>query len=146
VVQVLKHVTGRESPNVRTSPTGIWKPFPSQINYHRHVPNHDAFPSGHICTSLATVIVIAENYPDAKWIRPVGYTLTALVGIGMANNGIHWYSDYPLGLFLGYTFGMLAAHPEGIEGEGSASMSGRKIVITPILVGDGAGLALTLRL
>jgi membrane-associated phospholipid phosphatase len=145
VVQVLKHVTGRESPFVRTTPTGVWKPFPSQINYHRHVPQHDAFPSGHICTSLGTVIVIAENYPDTKWIRPVGYTLTALVGIGMANNGIHWYSDYPLGLFLGYTFGMLAAHPEGLDEEAPPKPGEMKAAISPMFVPDGAGLALTVR-
>jgi membrane-associated phospholipid phosphatase len=145
VVQVLKHVTGRESPIVRTTPTGIWRPFPSQIDYHRHVPQHDAFPSGHICTSMATVTVIAENYPDTKWIRPVGYTLTALVGIGMANNGIHWYSDYPLGLFLGYTFGMLAAHPEGIDGEDPAEPGTPKVSVSPTLQPDGAGLSLVLR-
>jgi hypothetical protein len=114
VIQVLKHVTGRESPFVRSTPTGIWKILPNQIDYHRKVPFFDAYPSGHICTSLATVIVIAENYPDIKWIRPAGYAFTTLVGLGMLSNGIHWVSDYPLGLFIGYYFGVLAAHPEGV--------------------------------
>ena len=114
VIQVLKHITGRESPFVRTTPFGVWKILPNQIDYHQRVPQFDAFPSGHICTSIATVIVVAENYPDVKWIRPVGYAFTTLVGLGMLSNGIHWVSDYPLGLFIGYYFGMLAAHPEGI--------------------------------
>jgi membrane-associated phospholipid phosphatase len=114
VIQVLKHITGRESPFVRSTPTGVWKVLPNQIDYHRRVPYFDAYPSGHICTSLATVIVIAENYPNVKWIRPVGYVFTTLVGLGMLSNGIHWVSDYPLGLFIGYYFGMLAAHPEGV--------------------------------
>jgi len=114
VIQVLKHVTGRESPFVRTTPTGVWKIFPNQIDYHRKVPQFDAYPSGHLCTSIATVIVVAENYPDAKWIRPAGYAFTTLVGLGMLSNGIHWVSDYPLGLFIGYYFGMIAAHPEGV--------------------------------
>ena len=144
VIQVLKHVTGRESPFVRTSPTGVWKPFPSQIDYHRHVPQHDAFPSGHICTSLATVIVLAENYPEAKWIRPLGYTLTTLVGVGMANNGIHWYSDYPLGLFIGYMFGMIAAHPEGLPGEDSVPFQSDRLRVFPTIQPDGAGVGLTL--
>ncbi|MBF8248212.1 MAG: hypothetical protein HW374_1012 [Bacteroidetes bacterium] len=113
VVQLLKHVTGRESPFVRSTPTGRWSLFPNQIDYSRYVPYFDAFPSGHVCTSLATVVVIAENYPEVTWIRPLGYTFTGLLAIGMVNNGIHWYSDYPLGLFLGYYFGMIAAHPEG---------------------------------
>jgi membrane-associated phospholipid phosphatase len=93
VIQVLKHITGRESPFVRSTPTGTWKILPNQIDYHRRVPYFDAYPSGHICTSMATVIVIAENYPDVKWIRPAGYAFTTLVGLGMLSNGIHWVSD-----------------------------------------------------
>jgi PAP2 superfamily len=120
VVQVLKHLTGRESPFVATAPAGRWVPFPNQIEYHKHVPHYDAYPSGHVATTLATVIVVAENYPEWWWVRPVGYTLVGLLAVGMGNTGIHWYSDYPLGLALGYSFGMLAAHPldlGGVEGE-----------------------------
>jgi hypothetical protein len=143
VIQVLKHVTGRESPFVRTTPTGIWKILPNQINYHRRVPQFDAYPSGHLCTSIATVIVVAENYPDVKWIRPVGYTFTALVGLGMLNNGIHWVSDYPLGLFIGYYFGMIAAHPEGLPVTDSSG--GLKVNILPNITPMGSGVSLTMR-
>jgi len=115
VVQVLKHITGRQSPFVSTMPRGRWDFFPNQINYHKHVPSYDAFPSGHVTTALATVVVIAENYPDIKWISPVGYTLTGLLAISMVNTGIHWYSDYPLAVVLGYSFGMIAAHPGGFS-------------------------------
>jgi membrane-associated phospholipid phosphatase len=144
VIQLLKHVTGRESPFVRTSPTGVWKILPNQIDYHRYVPHFDAYPSGHICTSIATVIVIAENYPDVKWIRPAGYAFTTLVGLGMLSNGIHWVSDYPLGLFIGYYFGMLAAHPEGVPV--MESSDGRlKVHILPNItpIGTGATLSMT---
>jgi hypothetical protein len=144
VIQVLKHVSGRESPFVRTTPFGVWKILPNQIDYHRRVPQFDAFPSGHICTSIATVIVIAENYPDVKWIRPVGYTFTAIVGLGMLSNGIHWVSDYPLGLFIGYYFGMLAAHPEGISvtesGDGKL-----KVYVLPTITPWGNGVSLTMK-
>jgi hypothetical protein len=144
VIQVLKHVTGRESPFVRSTPTGVWKILPNQIDYHRRVPFFDAYPSGHICTSLATVIVIAENYPDVKWIRPAGYAFTTLVGLGMLSNGIHWVSDYPLGLFIGYYFGMLAAHPEGVPV--AESEDGRlKVHILPYIgpIGTGAIISMT---
>ena len=144
VIQVLKHLTGRESPFVRTSPTGIWKLFPNQIDYHKRVPEFDAFPSGHICTSLATVIVIAENYPDVKWIRPVGYLFTSLVGIGMANNGIHWYSDYPLGLLIGYTFGMIVAHPDGFGLGNLGDDTSIKMSIAPAISPQGAGITFSL--
>jgi hypothetical protein len=143
VIQVLKHVTGRESPFVRTTPFGVWKILPNQIDYHRRVPQFDAYPSGHICTSIATVIVIAENYPEIKWIRPAGYAFTTLVGLGMLSNGIHWVSDYPLGLFIGYYFGMLAAHPEGVpvmdSGDGKL-----KVYVLPNITPTGTGAILTM--
>lgn len=144
VVQLLKHITGRESPFVRTTPFGVWKILPNQIDYHRRVPQFDAFPSGHICTSIATVIVVAENYPDVTWIRPVGYTFTTLVGLGMLSNGIHWASDYPLGLFIGYYFGMLAAHPEGVPVMDSGD-SKLNVYVMPNITPIGTGLSLTMR-
>lgn len=142
VVQLLKHMTGRESPFTRTSPTGTWRFFPNQLDYLKHVPAYDAFPSGHICTAMATVIVIAENYPETKWVRPVGYVVSGLVGVGMVNRGIHWYSDYPLGLAIGYVFGMIAAHPEGIIGGAPSSESSARVSVTPSLNEKGVGLSL----
>ena len=144
VVQVLKHLTGRESPFVRSSPTGIWRFFPDQIEYHKRVPMYDAFPSGHICTALATVIVIAENYPDTKWIRPVGYIVSGLVGVGMVNRGIHWYSDYPLGLAIGYAFGMITAHPDGITVGQSTEESKTHVNVSPTLGEQGVGLSVSI--
>ena len=137
VVQVMKHVTGRQTPNTATSPTGKWVFFPNQIQYARHVSTYDAFPSGHVTTTVAALIVIAENYPEVWWIRPAGYVMTALVGWGMVGTGIHWYSDYPLALALGYTFGMIAAHPEGIPAE----IAGKKINVMPTLVDNGFGIS-----
>lgn len=142
VVQVLKHVTGRESPFTRSSPTGIWKFFPDQLLYSKHVPAYDAFPSGHICTSMATVVVVAENYPEVKWIRPVGYLFCAFIGVGMANNGIHWYSDYPLGIFLGYSFGMIATHQEMFSVFGHGRENSLNISLAPSINQHGAGLTL----
>ncbi|MCL4549079.1 MAG: phosphatase PAP2 family protein [Bacteroidetes bacterium] len=137
VVQVMKHVTGRQTPNTATSPTGKWVFFPNQIEYARHVSTYDAFPSGHVTTTVASLIVIAENYPEVWWIRPVGYVVTGLVAWGMVGTGIHWYSDYPLALALGYTFGMIAAHPEGIPAE----IAGKKINVMPTLVDNGFGIS-----
>ena len=145
IVQVLKHVTGRESPFTRSSPTGVWKFFPDQIEYHKHVPAYDAFPSGHICTSMATVVVIAENYPEVKWVRPVGYLFCAVIAAGMANNGIHWYSDYPLGIFLGYSFGMIASHQELFNIANKEGDSAIRLSVVPTVNQYGAGLAFNLR-
>lgn len=104
VIQVLKHSFGRESAQAATAPGGKWRLFPSPAEYQRHVPNYDAMPSGHIATAMATVTVIADNYPEKKWIRPVGYSLMSVLMYAMLNNGVHWASDYPLGISIGYTF------------------------------------------
>ena len=144
VIQVLKHTTGRQSPIVSTKPGGVWDVFPNQIEYHKHVPSYDAYPSGHIATALATVTVVAENYPEWVWVKPVGYTIVALIGVSMANTGIHWYSDYPLGLVLGYSFGMLAAHPEGLEDEKSGKEGSLSFSIAPILSSERTGVGISL--
>ena len=113
VVQLLKHLTGRESPIVTTTPTGRWQFFPNQIQYAEHVPHYDAFPSGHLTTSLATLIVIANNYPEQTWIRPLGYVACAGITLGLVSSSIHWWSDFPLAIALGYGFGtLLSPNPD----------------------------------
>ncbi len=106
--QILKHITGRESPFVATVPGGKWRPFPNQVEYHKHVPNYDAFPSGHLATAMMTLTVIAENYPENKFIKPIGYSLLTILSFEMVNNGVHWVSDYPLALAMGYSLGKIA--------------------------------------
>ena len=137
VVQVLKHITGRQTPNTATSETGKWVFFPNQIDYAKHVSTYDAFPSGHLTTTLAAITVVAENYPEVWWIKPVGYAACVCVAYGLVGTGIHWYSDYPLAVALGYTFGMIAAHPEGIP----AQIAGKEVSILPTLVNNGVGLS-----
>ena len=100
--QVLKRIAGRQSPSEATSNGGTWHPFPSFQNYQNHTPYYDAFPSGHLATLMSTVTILAENYPEKKWIRPIGYTITGLVAYSMINNNVHWISDYPLAIALGY--------------------------------------------
>ena len=112
-VQVLKHLTMRETPERRSEgyPNGKWSwmnmrdPLGSLKQYASSVPTYDAYPSGHLITAMMTTTVIAKNYPEKKWIRPVGYTLMTLCGFQMINNGVHWASDYPLAIGLGYAFG-----------------------------------------
>ena len=108
VVQTMKRLTGRQSPYVATQPRGEWHLFPSYSTYQNFVPNYDAFPTGHLATAMATVTVIAENYPEYRFVRPVGYSLMGLLGYAMLNNGVHWASDYPVGIALGYAFAKIA--------------------------------------
>ena len=102
--QLIKRITGRQSPSEATSSGGTWHFFPSFKQYQNHTPFYDAFPSGHVATLMSTVTILAENYPEKKWIKPVGYSVIGLVGYSMINNKVHWASDYPLAIALGYLY------------------------------------------
>ncbi len=118
VVHTFKHISGRQRPTNATRPGGVWDVFPNQLDYSRSVPRYDAFPSGHLSTTVATLTVIMENYPEAGWLKPVSYSLMGLVGFGLVNKGMHWYSDFPMAIALGHLIGKTAAHPEGeVPGE-----------------------------
>ena len=108
IVQALKRTTGRQSPFQSTNTRGKWDFLPSYSTYQGNVSNYDSFPTGHLATAMATVTVIAENYPEYRFIRPVGYSLMGLLGYSMLNNGVHWASDYPLGIAIGYGFAKIA--------------------------------------
>jgi hypothetical protein len=100
--QIVKRITGRQSPSETTVAGGQWHLFPSFSKYQNHTPNYDAFPSGHLATLMSSVTIFSDNYREKKWIKPVGYSITGLVGYAMINNKVHWASDYPLALGMGY--------------------------------------------
>ncbi len=113
LVQVLKRITGRESPAGSDKTLGSWKPFPSIKEYQKNQSKYYSFPSGHLASATATLTVIANNYPQIKWIKPVGYSLLGVLGISLVSRGMHWYSDLPLGFFIGYSIGNII-EPEQI--------------------------------
>ncbi|MEO8582490.1 MAG: phosphatase PAP2 family protein [Flavitalea sp.] len=100
--QLLKRITGRQSPSDATRTGGAWHFLPSFKSFQQYTPKYDAFPSGHLATIVSTVTVLADNYPENRWIKPVGYSMTGLLGLAMINNKVHWTSDYPLAFALGY--------------------------------------------
>ncbi|MEP7280120.1 MAG: phosphatase PAP2 family protein [Bacteroidota bacterium] len=107
LTQVVKRISGRQSPFMRTAPGGRWKPFPSFGAFGNNTANYDAFPSGHLATMMTTITILAENYPENKWIRPIGYTLMGLTSFAMMNTEVHWAGDYPLALVIGYLNGKI---------------------------------------
>ncbi|HUI28624.1 MAG TPA: phosphatase PAP2 family protein [Candidatus Acidoferrales bacterium] len=144
VVQFLKHITGRESPFVATKRTGAWRFFPNQIQYSKHVPHYDAFPSGHLATATTTLVVIADDYPELTWFRPVGYVALGAISSSLVAYGIHWWSDYPLALVLGYSFGEIAAHPIGVTLSEKNSTEETKLSLVPVSYPRGAGIGVAL--
>jgi hypothetical protein len=107
-VQVLKHATGHETPAKRTTPRGRWRWFPTLKEYHGSVPKYDAFPSGHLAMAMMTTTVVSLNYPEYRFIKPLCYSLIAVCGYQMINNGVHWMGDYPFALAMGYCVGKMA--------------------------------------
>lgn len=99
--QLLKRSFGRQTPNESTGPRGRWRPFPAMGDYNANVPAYDAMPSGHMAAAMSTVEIIALNYPEKRFVRPLGYSLMTVLGFAMVNNGVHWASDYPLALMIG---------------------------------------------
>ena len=111
--QIIKRITGRQSPSAAIesgNPGGHWTPFPSFKAYQSNTPNYDAMPSGHMTTYIAALTVITTNYPDVKWIKPVGYSLAGVMAFQMMSSRVHWASDYPFAILMGYVIGKNAAN------------------------------------
>jgi len=138
-VQLMKRISGRESPQTAVNGLSRWHPFPSFAGYQRNQPKYYSFPSGHIATTMATITVIMENYPEATWLKPVGYGVLGAVGVSLVNVRYHWFSDLPLGILLGYGFGKLAAHHDGSNSADGATDS--PVTLHPTIGREGAGLA-----
>ena len=135
VTQTLKHATGRQTPGTATEPRGAWHPFVKWSEYSRNTPRYDAMPSGHLATAMATVTVIAANYPDSRWVKPIGYSLMGGLAFTMVNDGVHWVSDYPLALLIGGTIGKIAAERGHVLTP--AAIDGR---VEPLVSTTGVGL------
>jgi len=126
VTQTLKHVAGRQTPSEATVPRGRWRPFPPLNAYSANVPAYDAFPSGHLASTMATLTVVATNYHEHKFIWPVSIATMGVLSFAMVNNGVHWASDYPLALAIGAVVGKTVATrgrtvvkmPAGPSGDG----------------------------
>ena len=145
VVQFLKYATGRESPYLSTTRTGEWVFFPNYGQYSKNVERYDAFPSGHLSSGMATLIVIAENYPELTWLKPAGYVVLGAVASSLVACSVHWWSDYPLALALGYSFGEIAAHPLGVTiADKKDGGAGTRLSVEPVEFPNGVGLGLAL--
>ena len=112
VQQTLKRATGRQTPKRATTKRGRWRPFPDQKEYTAHKASYDAFPSGHVATLMTSLTIIAENYPDYPLIWPIGSGVVGILAFSMVTVGVHWVSDYPLAIALGYWLGQSIAHKE----------------------------------
>ncbi len=141
MVQGLKRVFGRESPQLASVRSGKWRPFPKLKVYQKNQPKYYSFPSGHITSISSTFAVLLNNYPEIGWIKPLGYGMICATGVSLMAKDMHWLSDFPLGIFIGYTFGKIVSQPvvlaKGISSEDT------KVNIAPYY-NQGYGLTLNL--
>jgi len=107
--QTLKRSFGRESPEVSTSERGSWNLFPNFNDYNTKTASYDAMPSGHVMTATLTFTIISERYPEYNsFIYPLYGVWASALMFQMVNNGVHWASDYPLGIAMGYVVGKMS--------------------------------------
>ncbi|MDO8930295.1 MAG: hypothetical protein Q7W54_15075, partial [Bacteroidota bacterium] len=83
-------------------------------------------------------------YPNNNYIKPVGYSLMGLLGYSMINNGVHWISDYPLAIAIGYTCGKIALSRGRKEITKTGTNNGKSSSLTPAYFGQG-GMGLSYR-
>ena len=106
VVQVLKHIFGRQRPCVEdgkdhwSGPSGFFKRYEAGRS-----SRYDAFPSGHTIVAWGTLTVIAEQYKKTIVVPVVCYSLATMAGLSRITEDKHWFSDVFIGAALGYSIG-----------------------------------------
>jgi hypothetical protein len=103
VVQVLKHISGRQRPSAENGkdrwhgPSGAFK---------RYTPGrwafYDAFPSGHTIAAWSLATVVSHQYRHLKIVPPLVYVLAAGAGVSRITEDAHWASDVFLGAIIGF--------------------------------------------
>ncbi len=136
--QAIKRSTGRETPGDRTEERGKWRPFPSTKAYDAQTSKYDAIPSGHIMTATLVFTVARGNYPEHNWwLLPTEIVYLSALGFSMVNNGVHWASDYPLGIALGYMIGKSSLRMGRQQEFAEAQKEARNWNLLPSFNGEG---------
>lgn len=135
VVQLMKHLTGRQRPSVDEGkdhwhgPSGFFKRYsPYQL------PKYDAFPSGHTISIWGTATVIAHMYNKSPLVPVICYSLATLTGLSRVTEDTHWLSDVVLGAALGFAIGKFVVK----------TRRSKKIQLLPTTAGNKPGLGLAI--
>tara|TARA_B100000686_G_scaffold283255_1_gene306114 strand:+ start:31 stop:1017 length:987 start_codon:yes stop_codon:yes gene_type:complete len=90
----LKYSFGRHRPRTGDSSTSF-----DGFTTNR---DHNSFPSGHTSTAFAIATVVANEYEEIPYIKPISYGIATLTGFSRVNDEAHWASDVFIGAALGY--------------------------------------------
>jgi hypothetical protein len=86
---------------------------------------------------MATITVISENYPESNYVKPVGYSLLGVLGIGLVSKDMHWFSDFPLAMALGYEFGKIVTSPNNSVKESKETNNNINVSFMPVFIPNG---------
>ena len=125
---VLKTAAGRHRPSTDDSST----------SFDGFTTDHGSFPSGHTSTVFAIATVIANEYEDVPFIKPISYGIATMTGLSRINDEKHWASDIFIGAALGYFTSktLLRLH---------SNKKGQHYTIYPRVDRNGGGIVLAKR-
>ena len=89
---ILKVTLGRHRPSTGSSSN----------TFDGFTIDHKSFPSGHTSTAFAIATVVANEYEETPYIKPISYGIATLTGLSRINDEKHWASDVFFGAALGY--------------------------------------------
>jgi membrane-associated phospholipid phosphatase len=133
LVQVLKHLAGRQRPKVEDGQDYWFGPGAFFNRYNEGAfASYDSFPSGHTISAWGLATVIAENYKNHFWVPLVCYGLATAVGLSRVTEDAHWMSDVFVGAVLGYVVGKMVVRNRN-----------RRLQVMPSVSAEGLGLSLS---
>jgi len=125
---VLKVSLGRHRPSTGSSST----------TFDGFTTDHKSFPSGHTSTAFAIATVVANEYEETPYIKPISYGIATLTGLSRINDEKHWASDVFFGAALGYFTAKTVLHLHN-------NRKGQHFTIYPRVDNNGGGLVLSKR-
>ena len=125
---ILKVTLARHRPSTGSSST----------TFDGFTTDHKSFPSGHTSTAFAIATVVANEYEETPYIKPISYGIATLTGLSRINDEKHWASDVFFGAALGYFTSKTILHLHD-------NRQGQHFTIYPQVDNNGGGLVLSKR-
>jgi membrane-associated phospholipid phosphatase len=98
---VLKQAVGRLKPSDIPQDGSLRDTW---FKYKGGLTNGGGFPSGHTASAFAVATVIAERYPERRWVPWAVYGTAAFVSLSRLPTQAHFPSDIFIGAAIGYSF------------------------------------------
>lgn len=98
---IIKHFLTRFFPKRRRP----YVTYPELIKAVGKRFSDSSFPSSHMATTVAMLVVIVSFYPSLLFLSLV---MIVLMAFSRLHNGMHYPSDVAVGILLGYAYGWVA--------------------------------------